>query len=278
MELGIFAKTFIRPTLQETLDEVKASGINIIQFNMVCAGMESMPKKVDLKKAYEIKSETQKRDIQICAVSGTFNMAHPDPNVRKDGICRLRNLTEMCKTMGTSIITLCTGSRNELNKWEWHEENNTEEAWSDMISSIELALQIAEEYQVTLAIEPEAANVIYNAKRAKKLLKLMNSPRLKIIMDAANLFHNQDIAEMRDTMREAFELLGEDIILAHAKDLNVYKGISFLPAGQGILDYDFYLSLLKSYSYNGPLIMHGLEEHQVKDSVTFLRSKLKGVK
>ena len=43
MQIGIFAKTFVRPTLEETLDAVKAHGLGCVQFNMVCAGLPSMP-------------------------------------------------------------------------------------------------------------------------------------------------------------------------------------------------------------------------------------------
>ena len=38
MQLGIFAKTFPRPTLEETLDAVADRGLTELQFNMSCAG------------------------------------------------------------------------------------------------------------------------------------------------------------------------------------------------------------------------------------------------
>ncbi len=44
MRLGIFAKTFVRPTLGETLDAVKAHGLDCVQFNMACAGLPPMPR------------------------------------------------------------------------------------------------------------------------------------------------------------------------------------------------------------------------------------------
>ena len=38
MQLGIFAKTFPRPTLEETLDAVASHGLTHVQFNMSCVG------------------------------------------------------------------------------------------------------------------------------------------------------------------------------------------------------------------------------------------------
>jgi sugar phosphate isomerase/epimerase len=274
MRLGIFSKTFIRDSLEDTLVAVKANGLDHIQFNMSCAGLPSMPDRIEHEVAAKVKAEAEQRNLTISAVSGTYNMTHPDPKVRSQGLIKLRNLAAICGTMGTSVITLCTGSRDPNNMWKWHPENSSQEAWGDLVSSLEEALKIAEEYRVTLAIEPEAANIIYNAERAKTLLDLMQSPRLKVVMDAANLFHPEDVSDMRGVMHHAFELLGDHIILAHAKDLAFGSELSFLAAGQGELDYDYYISLLRSASFNGPLIMHGLNESQVPACVEFLRSKL----
>ncbi len=41
MQIGIFAKTFVRPTLEATLDAVVAHDLHCLQFNMACAGLAS---------------------------------------------------------------------------------------------------------------------------------------------------------------------------------------------------------------------------------------------
>jgi sugar phosphate isomerase/epimerase len=47
MQIGIFAKTFTRPTLAETLDAIAAHGIRCVQFNMSCAGLPTLPERPD---------------------------------------------------------------------------------------------------------------------------------------------------------------------------------------------------------------------------------------
>ena len=42
MHLGIFAKTFPRPTLEETLDAVADHGLTHVQFNMSCIGLPTL--------------------------------------------------------------------------------------------------------------------------------------------------------------------------------------------------------------------------------------------
>lgn len=80
------------------------------------------------------------------------------------------------------------------------------------------ALPLAEAHNVILGVEPEVSNVIDSAERARRLLDEMKSPNLKIVMDGANLFHYGELPCMSELIH-AFELLGDDIVIAHAKDL-----------------------------------------------------------
>ena len=47
MHLGIFAKTLLRPTLEETLDAIVAHGLTHVQFNMSCVGLPTLPGRLD---------------------------------------------------------------------------------------------------------------------------------------------------------------------------------------------------------------------------------------
>lgn len=274
MQLGIFAKTFTRPTLEEVLDAVQAHGLASVQFNLASAGLPSMPERIDDDLSDRIGRAVDARGLTMAAVSGTFNMCHPDPLRRQDGLARLRVLAAACPRMGTSLITLCTGSRDPDNMWRRHPYNDSPAAWHDMAETIREAVRIAEQAGVTLAFEPEVSNVVDSALKGRRLLDDIASPRLKVVMDAANLFHAGELRRMRDVLDEAFALLGGDIVLAHAKDLSRDGEAGHDAAGTGVLDYDHYLALLRSSGYAGPLILHSLAESQVDQSVAFLRAKL----
>ena len=259
--------------MEETLDAVAATGLRHIKFNMVCAGMPSMPHREDPNTAKRIRAATQLRGLVISAVSGTFNMAHPSLEVRRSGLSQLRNLAAMCADMGASVITLSTGSRDPQNMWKHHPDNRTKEAWADLLSSMEQALIIADQFDVTMAIEPEFNNVVCDARRARQLLDTMQSRRLKIVIDPANLCEPGQLHRLNEKMEEAFELLGEHLVLAHAKDVTEDPEFQHAAACKGVLDYSRYLSLLRQVSYEGALVMHGLDESEVPDSLRFLRGK-----
>src|ERR1041384_5761189 len=192
MQLGIFAKTFVRPSLEETLDAAKANGLNCVQFNFACAGLPTLPETIEPALVRRIRSELERRSLFMAAVSGTCNLIHPDPVQRAQGLRRLQTLIRACQGLGTSVVTLCTGTRDPADMWRAHPDNNSSAAWSDLTASFAALLPIAQQQGIVLGVEPEPANVFDSAPRARRLLDELRSPALKIILDAANLLqpHN----------------------------------------------------------------------------------------
>ncbi len=276
MRIGIFAKTFSSTSLEGVLDAVIAHGIRETQFNMSVAGLPSMPDEIDPALAVRVREACARRDVTVAALSGTFNMAHSEEEVRRDGLRRLGVIAGSCERLGTSTITLCTGTRDSEDMWRRHPDNGTSEAWRDMLATMQEALETAEEHGVTLAFEPEINNIVHSAEKGRRLLNEMRSPRLKVIMDAANLFDAADparrLSRSEQILDETFELLGDDIVVVHAKD--VMASGEVVAAGKGDLDYGLYLKHLSEAGYGGPLVMHGLDEEEVEGSLAFLRGKL----
>jgi sugar phosphate isomerase/epimerase len=272
MRVGIFAKTFARSSLEETLYAVRAHGIGCVQFNMSCASLPPMPEEIPAELTDRIRGEMERRNLTMAAVSGTFNMIHPDRGKRREGLRRLGVLADACGRLGTSVITLCTGTRDPEDMWRYHPENYSPMAWRDLLVSMEQAVRVAEGHEVTLAFEPEVNNMVDSAEKSRRLLDEMRSSRLKVVMDAANIFREGKLPHLDEILDKAFGLLGEDIVIAHAKDVKSTGEV--VAAGRGELDYDRYLENLRGVGFEGPVILHGLGESEVEGSVAFLRAKL----
>lgn len=274
MRLGIFAKTFLRPSSAETFDAVRAYGLDCVQFNMSCTGLEPMPARIETALCRRVRAEAADRGISIAAVSGTFNMIHPDPACRQDGLRRLAVLAHACRELGTDVITLCTGTRDSENMWRRHPDNDSVDSWSDLLNSMHSAIRLTESSGVTLAFEPESSNVVNSANKARKLLDAVASPRLQVVLDGANLFHDGDLSQMDQVLDDAVELLRGDIVLAHAKDFSADQTAGNAAIGSGGLDFERYVRLLHGAGFDGPVIIHGALETQVHESVSFLRDKI----
>jgi sugar phosphate isomerase/epimerase len=272
MDLGIFELVFPRPTLTGTLDVVVAHGVRHIQFDFVSAGLSAIPRDVSPSVASHIRQECDVRGITIAAVSGTYNMIHPDPHIRDEGLAGMRAIAAACHAIGTRVITLCTGTRNVDSMWRPHPDNNSADAWQDLIASLADALAIADEHDVTLAFEPEPANVVNSAARGQDLLLEMGHPRLKVVMDVANIVATDRSRPPEVVLDEAFDLLGDHVVVTHAKDLSADG--AFCAAGQGIVPWDHCLTLFHSIGFNGPMILHSLHEDEADEVIRFMRDSV----
>lgn len=272
MQLGIFAKTFTTTGALPVLRAVADAGYAAAQFNLACLGLPSMPDSIEPDAARSVVEASRQTGVSIAAVSGTYNMIHPDRRVRDQGLARLEVLAASCADMGTRLITLCTGTRDAEDQWRWHADNATDAAWSDLRVEMEAAIAIAERFDIELGIEPELANVVSSARAARRLLDEVNSKRLRIVLDPANLFEVADSAERHRLIDEAVDLLAAEIGMAHAKDRHADG--SFAAAGQGVVDFPHFICRLQAAGFDGPLITHGLMEAEAPGVGAFLRSAL----
>jgi sugar phosphate isomerase/epimerase len=272
MRLGIFAKTFdgVEPGI--VLAAVSAAGFSAAQYNMACSGLASMPDTIPSGVASAVQSAAKTHCVKIVALSGTYNMIHPDPEVRTRGHQRLEALAAAATALPTRLITLCTGTRDAEDQWRTHPDNNSPSAWGDLLASIEIAVGIADRQDVDLGIEPELANVVNSASKARRLIDEIRSPRLKIILDPANLFERETIDGQRYLVSTAIDLLADRIVMGHAKDRTAAGG--FTTAGKGVLDYPHYLARLKAIGFNGSLVTHGLAASEASEVAAFLRQTL----
>jgi sugar phosphate isomerase/epimerase len=218
MELGIFAKTFPRPTLEQTLDAIASHGLTHIQFNMSCMGLATLPDKLDEGSCVWIAQTLHERGITMAAISGTFNMVDPNSGRLANNLRRLEVLAEACRWLDTRIITLCTGSMDAHDMWKWHPENARKSTWERLVETMREAVAIADRHEVTLAFEPEINNVVSSVMRARRLLDEIDSRWLKVVIDPANLLRPGDMGQLTAILDEAFDWLGPNIVLAHAKE------------------------------------------------------------
>lgn len=284
IQLGIFAKTFLRPTFAGVLEAVTSHGLNHIHFNFACAGLPSMPDEIAPERLSEIRRACDERQVVILGISATFNMIDPDTARRAAGLRRLAVIARAAHRLGCPLVSLCTGTRDRDNLWQAHPENQSPPAWRDLLESMAEAIRVAEEHAVSMGIEPEGGNVVNSARRARRLLDELRSPRLKIILDPANLpARRQDVGAsmsspgrtpLRDAIDEAFQLLGGDIAMAHAKEVAPDGSMGHVAPGQGVMEWDCYLEHLQRIHFPGGLIMHGLPESGVASAVKFLQTKI----
>jgi sugar phosphate isomerase/epimerase len=269
MQIGVFAKTFPGSEPAGVLAAVRDAGFAVTQFNLACAGLPSMPDVVPDVAISAIAAASDASGVALVALSGTYNMAHPDRTVRNDGLRRLAVVIEAAASLSVPLVTLCTGTRNPDDQWAHHPDNADPSAWTDMAGEMKKALDLAELHGVDLGIEPEQANIVTSAQDAMRLIAEMGSKRLRIVLDPANLFEQASAQEARAIVAGAVESTAGHVAMAHAKD-RFADGL-FATAGRGVVDFADLVSRLKATGFDGPLVTHGLSADEAPEVARFLK-------
>lgn len=263
MELGMYSIELQRPNVEALFAAIREYGFTGVQFDFLSVCDEEMPAVIDSALTERIRKAAAENGVKIVSVNGTFNMIDPDSEKLADGLRRFEELAKHMHELDCNFVTLCTGSRNPNSMWRPHPDNETEAAWADLLVTMRAVLDIAEKYDLILGLETEPSNVMYTAEHCRRLMDTFdNTPRLKVIMDIANLFRPgmAHVENMRPTMRHAFDLLGKDVALAHGKDVLEGDLTQFTYAGNGIVDFSYFKELLEEIDYPGCLVLHGIKD------------------
>ncbi len=256
MQLGIFAKTFAGSTPDTVLAAARDAGYAKVQYNMACSGLPSLPASVDTRVAEAVADAASRTGVGIAALSATYNMIHPDRAVREAGRASFGALAAAAPVIGTRLLTVCTGSRDAGDQWRHHPENDSPDAWQDLVAEFRLLLPIAERHDIVIGVEPELGNVVSSSAKARALLDLLASDRVRIVLDPANLFESAPAETRKALVTEAVALLGDRIALAHAKDRHADGSVA--TAGDGVIDFPHFIAALRRAGFDGPLVTHGL--------------------
>jgi sugar phosphate isomerase/epimerase len=278
MQLGIFAKTFDRAGVDSCLQAVADAGIPATQFNLSVLGLPTIPDApVQDPVIEEIRAASARSGVTLAAISGTFNAAHPDPAHRRIHLERFPYLCAAARDLQIPVLTLSSGSRDPENMWGWHADNAAAPAWADSRSTLQTLAGYAEEYGLTLAVEPEHSNVVATADQALTMREQVGSETLRFVYDAANLLDPDTFAadQAVEAISRDIDILGPHIALGHAKEL--IAGRAPAAPGAGWLPWPLIVRRLHAAGFDGTLVTHGLPESAVPLAVTTLNAALAGI-
>lgn len=253
------AMDLFRKAAELGFESVQLAFSSVTECGFTVSDHIEIPDTVSASAIEAILNASRETDVAIGAVNGTWNMAHPDRAVREEGMRRMDGFLAAATALNCPVATLCSGTRSHVHLWYESDENNSPEAWADMLESMRVCAGLAEKHSVTLAIETEAANIIDTPEKARRIMDEVGSERLKMILDCANLFHRGEAhpENVRAAIDRAFEYFGKDVVLAHGKDIRESDGIDFCGTGFGIVDFGYMVQSLRRAGFAGDMMLHG---------------------
>ncbi len=228
-QFGAFARIFRENSAEALAERFVDLDLRSMQFNFSALGYPALPDRglVEQLDLAGIAASFASCGIRLWGVSGTYNMAHPDPATREEQTRHVAAYISALGPMGAEAVTLCTGTRDPENMWRRHPDNGTEAAWSDFRRSIDALLPAAAKSGLTLAIEPEPGNVLTGTAEAKRLVSELGdeSRQIGFILDPANLVGDAPMDRHEAIFTEAFSELGSRTLCLHGKDPNGWQSV-----------------------------------------------------
>ena len=247
LKLAIFTGVYAGLPMEEAARRIKADGFGAVALEGVFADVRFDPLAPDWNAADKITSCLERNGIKVVGLYGYYNVVAPNPQTRQRGEQRMQFLIENWKRLGSNNISTETGSLNPQSEWNDSPENATEAAYQRCRASLEKFARLAEKTGAVVSIEPYWKNVIGSVERTERLFRDIPSPALKLVMDPCNYFRKAQLAQMQTMLKDIFQRVGNQTVLAHAKDVKAAANAddTELPAaGKGVLDYPLYLRLL----------------------------------
>ena len=272
MKLGVFAKSFAGDDPLTVLSASRAAGFEAVQYNLSCSGIGSLPEAIPDDAVQEIRHAARATGVGIAAISATYNMTDPDPERLASGRRAFQAICEKTPAMGSNLVTVCSGSKHPTDKWQHHPANDDPQSWTDMCNEFEIICEHATQHGVLIGVEPEPANIVSNADRAASLIADFPGSPIRIVLDPANMIEDVAPEDHHRTIDQAFDLLGDHLVLAHAKDRFANGRVA--PAGRGVVDWTHFLGCLAAIGFNGALVAHGMSAAEAPAVASFLAGHL----
>lgn len=224
MNIGIRLHDTAGTTLAEHLAAAKAQGFTCVHIAMskVIPGfkMSDAPTLLTDELADEVRAQLEANG-QTCVLLGCYlNLCSPDMEDHAKTVEIYKAHLRFAKRMGALLVGTETGAPNT--GYKTCPECFTEEALQLFIDRVTPVVRYAEEVGQLFAIEPVIRHIVSTPGRCEKVLRAVNSPNLRVILDAVNLLSEDNVADAKAIIADGVARLGDSVSLLHMKDFIPY--------------------------------------------------------
>lgn len=246
MRLGIRAHDVEKLSLEPLFAKIHEQGFHCTQLAL---GKAVYDFKVDNGMmtpgfAMYLKELCTEYKVDICVLGCYLNLCNPDPVKHAQIVEKYKTHIRFASWLGCAVVGTETGAVNVDYKYE--PANHSEEALQTFIENLRPIVEYCEKMGVVFAIEPVYKHIVCNVERARRVLDAINSPNLQIIFDPVNLLSVDNCKDQDQIIKDAFDILGDDIAVIHCKDYKIEDGeIISIPAGTGSFNYPLLMKYIK---------------------------------
>jgi sugar phosphate isomerase/epimerase len=273
LTIGIATTAFGNYTNRQLAEEFASQGIHTVQFfltqkdsNFWRYNGRNDVSSLTADRCRAIADAYRSAGVSIHSVGVYTNLIHPDAAERNANLAYFAAMMNIARQMGVNKLITEAGHYDSGKYEPGVPYDLREDVWHRMVATGKQLAQLAQQHDCTVLFEPFYRGFLASAKRMRVFLDEVDSPRIRALLDPANLLETNDLEEM-------FNQLGPRIECLHAKDrkLHVDQGVA---AGKGDLDYLKFVRLAAERTPNVPLILEYVGGHDYKAALAHLRGKL----
>lgn len=205
-------------TMEARAEKAKQEGFSCVHlaYQKVISGVSFDAAALNEELACYTKRVFQEQRLDIAVLGCYLNLAHPDPAELAKIKSKYFGHLRVAALAGCSVVGTETGAPNAQYKLDAN--THSREALDTFIRNLAEVVERAEHWGVSMAIEPVWNHIVYNADRAVEVLKAIQSPNLRIILDPVNLLCMENADNREAIFQDAFEKLCDHIAVVHLKD------------------------------------------------------------
>jgi L-ribulose-5-phosphate 3-epimerase len=267
MSVGVLAHLFGSLPYKELAPKVAEKGFTHVQLALWKAISDidfSKPGNLSPGLASAIGEQFDRNGVSISVLGCYVHLFDRNEEVRRANVNRFKELLRYAKQFGAPMVAAETG-RNEGGDY-------TDRDWAVMKSTLEELTEEAERWGVYVGLEAAGGHLIGTAPELARMLEEVPSSMVGVVIDPGNLLNESNFARQNEVIEEAFELLGDRIIAAHAKDRILLPdgSLGTTPAGFGEMNYELYMKLLNRYKPHVHIVMEEAKEQQMAHSKSYI--------
>ena len=227
------------------------------------------PLETDPADVARVKQAFDEAGLVVAQTNGWYEcLINPDDAVRAEGIKGLQALIHIGRQLDTRFVYVRPGSINPNGHWWPHRDNHLPKTFDRLVDSMKKVSAFAQSEGVTLGIEGHVVSTLDTTQRVRDLFDAVGSPALKFNMDPVNFIGTvPDVYDTARILNEIYDVLGKDLIAAHAKDCmildeHVLHIVEVVPCS-GTMNYEVFMRRWEECCPEGYFLIEHLPDEKV---------------
>jgi len=267
IKIGVRAHDYGRDTPDQLFARIHGDGFSSIQLALKKA-ISEVEEFSDVTPAIinNVIVAAQRYKMHLAVLGVYIEPALVDNELRKKSISEFIKSIPVAKELGADCIATETTSRS------LQPEATPKEALVALKRSLWEIMPVAEENNVTVAIEPVASHTVNTPECAASILKTIGSPNLKIVFDPVNLLTAEETPTQNKLWERAFLCFGDKIAAVHVKGVKTDYQNRLVQCGfaDSIVNYQNIFSKLKTLPNDFSVLREEIKLADAKADYKFL--------